>query len=84
MTVRQRIFKILNEYIDDSINLEGNYSLVDDYKLDSLQIVAVLSEIDNEFGLSFEQGEIVIGLIDDIEKLIVYLEMIEDKEYESN
>ena len=45
-------------------------------KMDSLQLVEVLAELEREFDISFEEGEKLLELVDDLEKMIQYVEQL--------
>lgn len=73
--VREKITDIVGKYTEEEIRME-QVSLIDDLKMDSLQLVEVLAELEREFDISFEEGEKLLELVDDLEKMIQYVEQL--------
>lgn len=73
--VREKITDIVGKYTEEEIRME-QVSLIDDLKMDSLQLVEVLAELEQEFDISFEEGEKLLELVDDLEKMIQYVEQL--------
>ena len=61
-TVRKEILQIIQEKTDADIKMEGDISLIDDLGFDSLQLVEVLTEIEERFRVSFEDGKRFVEL----------------------
>lgn len=75
-TVRKEILQIIQEKTDTDIEMEGDISLIDDLGFDSLQLVEVLTEIEERFRVSFEDGEKLLDFVDHLEMMISYVEEI--------
>ena len=75
-TVRKEILQIIQEKTDADIKMEGDISLIDDLGFDSLQLVEVLTEIEERFRVSFEDGEKLLDFVDHLEMMISYVEKI--------
>lgn len=73
--VREKITDIVGKYTEEEIRME-QVSLIDDLKMDSLQLVEVLAELEQEFDISFEEGEKLLELVDDLEEMIQYVEQL--------
>ena len=74
--VREKITDIVGKYTEEEIRME-QVSLIDDLKMDSLQLVEVLAGLEQEFDISFEEGEKLLELVDDLEKMIQYVEQLQ-------
>lgn len=73
--VRARVTDIIAKYTEEEIRTE-DVSLIDDLNMDSLQLVEALAEIENEFNISFEEGEKLLELVDQLEEMIRYVERV--------
>lgn len=79
--IRERLVEVINEMCDyeyDKSTLETAKNLVDDLGFDSMQLVELIVNIENEFEISIDDDDL------DIEKiaLIDYLYNIICKQYE--
>lgn len=75
-TVRKEILRIIREKADTDIEIEGDISLIDDLGFDSLQLVEVLTEIEERFRISFENGEKLLDFVDHLEMMVSYVEKL--------
>lgn len=73
-TVRRQIIDIIEEYAGKEVVTDGDISLIDDLEFDSLQLVRVLTEIEEKFQISFEQGEKLLDMVDSLNKITKYVE----------
>lgn len=73
--VEGTIVDIIGKYTEEEIRKE-HVSLIDDLKMDSLCLVEILAEIEQKFDISFEEGENLLELVDDLESMIQYVEGI--------
>lgn len=73
-TIRKQIVDIVASYAGKEITADGDISLIDDLEFDSLQLVGVLTEIEERFHTSFEEGEKLLDMVDSLNKIIEYVE----------
>lgn len=71
-TVRDRVQRIVEKYYGEPIRA-GEVSLIEDLSFDSLQLVECLAELEEEFAMSFEEGEGLLDLVDNLESMINYI-----------
>ncbi len=71
-TVRDRVQRIVEKYYGETIGA-GEVSLIEDLSFDSLQLVECLAELEEEFAMSFEEGEGLLDLVDNLEAMINYI-----------
>ncbi len=74
MGVRESIIAIIKDYTSEDAVVEGDISLIDDLEMDSMQLIEVLTAIEEKFGLTFEDGEKMLDMVDHLEELIQYVE----------
>lgn len=67
------ISNIIKEFSENVPKIEGDISLIEDLELDSLQLVAVLAEIEEQYHLSMEEGEHLLEYVDHFEELVDYI-----------
>ncbi|MCI8509356.1 MAG: acyl carrier protein [Lachnospiraceae bacterium] len=72
-TVRRQIIDIIEKYAGKEVVTDGDISLIDDLEFDSLQLVGVLTEIEEKFHISFEQGEKLLDMVDSLDKITEYV-----------
>lgn len=68
-TIRTQIIDIIEKYAGKEVVTDGDISLIDDLEFDSLQLVGVLTEIEEKFQISFEQGEKLLDMVDSLDKI---------------
>lgn len=73
-TIRRQIIDIIEKYAGKEVVTDGDISLIDDLECDSLQLVGVLTEIEEKFHISFEQGEKLLDMVDSLDKITEYVE----------
>lgn len=73
--VRERVLNIVEEYAGKEIK-ESDISLFDDLGFDSLQVVGVLAEIEENLNISFEDGGRLLDMVDHLEQMILYVEKL--------
>lgn len=73
--VEGTIVDIIGKYTEEELRKES-VSLIDDLKMDSLCLVEILAEIEQKFDISFEEGENLLELVDNLESMIQYVEGI--------
>lgn len=73
-TVREQVMDIIEGYAGKEVATDGDISLIDDLEFDSLQLVGALTEIEEKFHISFEEGEKLLDMVDSLEKIIEYVE----------
>lgn len=56
-TVRRQIIDIIEKYAGKEVVTDGDISLIDDLEFDSLQLVGVLTEIEEKFQISYNLSE---------------------------
>lgn len=78
-TIRRQIMDIIESYADKEIIMGGDFSLIDDLEFDSLQLVGALTEIEEKFHISFEEGEKLLDMIDSLDKIIEYVEGVDKR-----
>lgn len=71
--VRTKIREILQKYSEKEVG-DGDISLIEDLEFDSLQLIEALTEIEEVFRISFEDGEILLDMVDHSEEMIQYVE----------
>lgn len=71
--VRTKIREILQKYSEKEVG-DGDISLIEDLEFDSLQLIEALTEIEEVFRISFEDGEILLDMVDHLEEMIQYVE----------
>ncbi len=77
VNVRNQILGILEKYAGEKLQAEmKDISLIDDLGFDSLQLIEALDEIEKEFGISFEDGEKLLDMVEHLEEMIQYVESL--------
>jgi acyl carrier protein len=71
--VRERVLHIIEQYTDKEIKSGEDISLIDDLEFDSVQLMEVLTELEKEFEISFEESEVILDMVDHLEELICYI-----------
>lgn len=74
--VKDKIFCILQKYLNEDLldfDVQTRVSLIEDLQFDSLQIVEFLTEVERVFHISFEESEQMLEYVEDLEKLIKYV-----------
>ncbi|MCI8964152.1 MAG: hypothetical protein HFG37_10650 [Eubacterium sp.] len=71
--VRKRVTQIIEQYTDKEIKSGEDISLIDDLDFDSVQLVEVLTDLEKEFHISFEESEVILDMVDHLEELICYI-----------
>lgn len=71
--VRERVIHIIGQYTNREIISGEDISLIDDLELDSVQLVEVLTDLEKEFHISFEESEEILDMVDHLEELICYI-----------
>ena len=56
-TVRRQIIDIIEKYAGKGVVTDGDISMIDDLEFDSLQLVGVLTEIEEKFQISYNLSE---------------------------
>ena len=64
---------IIEQYTDKEIKSGEDISLIDDLEFDSVQLMEVLTELEKEFEISFEESEVILDMVDHLEELICYI-----------
>ena len=77
-TIRTQIIDIIEKYAGKEVVTDGDISLIDDLEFDSLQLVGVLTEIEEKFHISFEQGEKLLDMVDSLDKITEYVEELNE------
>lgn len=72
--IREQIMDIIESYAGKEVTVDDDISLIDDLEFDSLQLVGVLTEIEERFHISFEEGEKLLDMVDSLDKIIEYVE----------
>lgn len=57
---------------DKPANIEG-LSLTEDLEYDSLSFMNMIVELETEFGISFDDSELLLDNLDDCDKLVKYV-----------
>lgn len=72
--IRIKLNEIIQRY-SENIQIDSYYgkSLVSDIKLDSVSLMEVISDIEEEFGFSFGLDENLIELFDNYDRLLEYI-----------
>lgn len=76
--VQETLKEILQKYTEKEI-LNENISLIEDLEFDSLQLVAVLAEIEETFQISFDEGEKLLDMVDDLKEMVQYIEGLREQ-----
>ena len=76
--VQETLKEILQKYTEKEI-LNENISLIEDLEFDSLQLVAVLAEIEESFQISFDEGEKLLDMVDDLKEMVQYIEGLREQ-----
>lgn len=76
--VQETLKEILQKYTEKEI-LNENISLIEDLEFDSLQLVAVLAEIEETFQISFDEGEKLLDMVDDLNEMVQYIEGLREQ-----
>ena len=76
--VQETLKEILQKYTEKEI-LNENISLIEDLEFDSLQLVAVLAEIEETFQISFYEGEKLLDMVDDLKEMVQYIEGLREQ-----
>lgn len=76
--VQEILKEILQKYTEKEI-LNENISLIEDLEFDSLQLVAVLAEIEETFQISFDEGEKLLDMVDDLKEMVQYIEGLREQ-----
>ncbi len=71
--VRERVLHIIEQYTDKKIILGKDISLIDDLEFDSVQLIEMLTDLEKEFHISFDEGEAILDMVDHLEELICYI-----------
>lgn len=58
---------------DENIVFKEGMSLVNDLKYDSVSIINLIVAIEQEFDIEFDDEEMLIGKVDDLDELIKYV-----------
>lgn len=72
-TAREQVMEIIEKYADKEVTTDDDISLIDDLEFDSLQLVGVLTEIEEKFHISFEEGEKLLDMVDSLDEIIEYV-----------
>lgn len=76
LNVRMEIFKIINKYANEKVLASKDVSLIKDLNFDSMQLIQVITEIEELFNISLELGEELLDLIESTDVIIEYIEGI--------
>ena len=76
LNVRMEIFKIINKYTKKKVLASKDVSLIKDLNFDSMQLIQVITEIEELFNISLELGEELLDLIESTDAIIEYIEGI--------
>ncbi|CDD74991.1 unknown [Clostridium sp. CAG:62] len=76
LNVRMEIFKIINKYANEKVLASKDVSLIKDLNFDSMQLIQVITEIEELFNISLELGEELLDLIESTDAIIEYIEGI--------
>jgi len=74
--MKEKILEILKE-MDDSVDYASEKALIDDKVIDSLTLTALISELENEFGIEIDMDDIVpenFNTIDAMAELVTRLQ----------
>lgn len=71
--VRERVLHIIEQYTDKEIILGKDISLIDDLEFDSVQLIEMLTDLEKEFHISFDESEAILDMVDHLEELICYI-----------
>ena len=73
MTNKERLIQILME-INPDIDYENETALVDDGIFDSLEIMTIVTEIDDNFHVEIDPDDVIADNFNSIEKMIKLIE----------
>ena len=73
--IKKKILSMICEFnpMIDSVDLEENYSLIDDFGFDSLMLINFISDLEAEFEILFDIDDDLNMLVNDINKLSAFI-----------
>jgi len=77
--MKEKILAILNE-MDDSVDYTSESALIDDKIIDSLTLTALISELENEFGIEIDMDDIVPENFNSIDAMAALVTRLQDEQ----
>lgn len=77
--MKEKILAILNE-MDDSVDYTSESALIDDKIIDSLTLTALISELENEFGIEIDMDDIVPENFNSIDAMASLVTRLQDEQ----
>lgn len=77
--MKEKILAILNE-MDDSVDYASESALIDDKIIDSLTLTALISELENEFGIEIDMDDIVPENFNSIDAMASLVTRLQDEQ----
>lgn len=77
--MKEKILAILNE-MDDSVDYASESALIDDKIIDSLTLTALISELENEFGIEIDMDDIVPENFNSIDAMAALVTRLQDEQ----
>ncbi len=77
--MKEKIIRILTD-IKDDVDFESSAALIDDGLLVSLDIIQLISELDDEFDISIPASEIVPDNFNSVERMAAMVERLMEEE----